>query len=110
MFYFEIQPRKRVLVASGTLTAMLVCDRSAAVLKVGGGAAVKERSVAGRTEPDMREKGKHCSRSAGFVDRRVIVHRSADRGAMRLFSSAYSLLSLLGHWVAVVPLLRSVFE
>ncbi|XP_036978712.1 ankyrin-3-like isoform X29 [Acanthopagrus latus] len=28
----------------------------------------------------MREKGKHGSRSAGFVDRRVIVHRSADRG------------------------------
>lgn len=61
-----------------------MCDRSAAVLKAGGGAAVQERSVAGRTEPDMREKGKHCSRSAGFVDRRVIVHRSADRGAVRL--------------------------
>ncbi|XP_067373451.1 ankyrin-3-like isoform X42 [Channa argus] len=28
----------------------------------------------------MREKEKHCSRSAGFIDRRVIVHRSADRG------------------------------
>ncbi|KAM7408513.1 hypothetical protein PAMA_002305 [Pampus argenteus] len=28
----------------------------------------------------MREKGKHCSRAAGFIDRRVIVHRSADRG------------------------------
>ncbi|XP_019222277.1 ankyrin-3 isoform X37 [Oreochromis niloticus] len=28
----------------------------------------------------MREKGKHCSRSGGFIDRRVIVHRSADRG------------------------------
>lgn len=63
---------------------MVVCDRSAAVLKVGGGAAVKEQSVAGRTEPDMREKGKHCSRPGGFIDRRVIVHRSADRGAVRL--------------------------
>ncbi|MEQ2238313.1 Ankyrin-3 [Ilyodon furcidens] len=28
----------------------------------------------------MREKGKHYSRSGGFVDRRVIVHRSADLG------------------------------
>nr|XP_057914755.1 ankyrin-3-like isoform X34 [Doryrhamphus excisus] len=28
----------------------------------------------------MREKAKHSSRSAGFVERRVIVHRSADRG------------------------------
>lgn len=28
---------------------VLVCDRSAAVSKVGGGAAVKEQSVAGRT-------------------------------------------------------------
>ncbi|XP_071336360.1 ankyrin-3 isoform X2 [Trachinotus anak] len=28
----------------------------------------------------MREKEKRCSRSAGFIDRRVIVHRSADRG------------------------------
>ncbi|XP_076747715.1 ankyrin-3 isoform X39 [Maylandia zebra] len=28
----------------------------------------------------MREKGKHCSRPGGFIDRRVIVHRSADRG------------------------------
>lgn len=68
---------------SSNLTLVLVCDRSAAVLKAGGGAAVKEQSVAGRTEPDMREKGKHCSRSAGFIDRRVIVHRSADRGAVR---------------------------
>ncbi len=47
---------------------------------------MKEQSVAGRTEPDMREKGKHCSRSAGFVDRRVIVHRSADRGAVRFYT------------------------
>lgn len=37
-----------------------------------------------RTVSDMREKQKHCRRSAGFVDRRVIVHRSADRGAVRL--------------------------
>lgn len=77
--------------------------RSAAVLKVGGGAAVKEQSVAGRTEPDMREKGKHGSRSAGFVDRRVIVHRSADRGAVRLCTfrlfSAYGTEAL----VAVKP-------
>ncbi|XP_035848257.1 ankyrin-3-like isoform X42 [Sander lucioperca] len=28
----------------------------------------------------MREKGKHSRRSAGLIDRRVIVHRSADRG------------------------------
>lgn len=68
---------------SKNLTVVLVPDRSAAVLKVGGGAAVKEQSVAGRTEPDMREKEKHCSRSAGFIERRVIVHRSADRGAVR---------------------------
>lgn len=54
------------------------------MLKVGGGAAVKEQCVADRTEPDMREKQKHSSRSAGFVDRRVIVHRAADRGALRL--------------------------
>lgn len=52
-----------------------------------GGAAVKEHSVAGRTEADMREKGKHYSRSGGFIDRRVIVHRSADRGAMRSSTS-----------------------
>lgn len=67
---------------------------------------MQERSVAGSTEPDMREKGKHCSRSAGFADRRVIVHRSADRGALRssccctavsvqAFVSCLSLLSLL---------------
>jgi len=62
---------------------VVVSDRSAAVPKAGGGAAVKEQSVAGRTEPDMREKGKHYSRSGGYVDRRVIVHRSADRGAVR---------------------------
>lgn len=35
------------------------------------------------TAPDMREKEKRGGRSAGFVDRRVIVHRSADRGAVR---------------------------
>lgn len=62
---------------------VLVSGRSAAVLKAGGGAAVKEQCVADRTESDMREKQKHCSRSAGFIDRRVIVHRSADRGAVR---------------------------
>lgn len=83
-FYFEIWHRKRVFPVWSNLTLVLVSDRSAAVLKAGGGAAVKEQSVAGRTEPDMREKGKHCSRSAGFIDRRVIVHRSADRGAVRL--------------------------
>lgn len=44
---------------------------------------MKEQSVAGRTEPDMREKEKHCRRSGGYIDRRVIVHRSADRGAVR---------------------------
>lgn len=44
---------------------------------------MNERIVAGRTEPpDMREKGKHGARSAGFMERRVIVHRSADRGAV----------------------------
>lgn len=80
------------LVAPTNLTRMLVSNRSAAVLKAGGGAAVKEQSVAGRTVSDMREKGKHGIRSSGFVDRRVIVHRSADRGALRsdtncLFSS-----------------------
>lgn len=78
---------------SWELTAVLVSDRSAAVLKVGGGAAVKEQCVADRTEPDMREKQKHCSRSAGFIDRRVIVHRSADRGAVVHF-----LLILLRLW------------
>lgn len=30
---------------SSSLPLLLVCDRSAAVLKAGGGAAVKERSV-----------------------------------------------------------------
>lgn len=32
----------------------------------------------------MREQGKRSIRSAGYVDRHVIVHRSADRGALRL--------------------------
>lgn len=48
---------------------------------------MKERSVAGRTDSDMREKGKHGMRATGFIDRRVIVHRSADRGAVRLFTN-----------------------
>lgn len=50
---------------------------------VGGGAAVEEHRVSDRTESDMREQGKRSSRSAGYVDRHVIVHRSADRGALR---------------------------
>lgn len=87
-------------VASCDLTLLLGSGRSAAVLKAGGGAAVKEHSVAGRTELDMREKEKRCRRSGGFIDRRVIVHRSADRGAVRLctfclFSVLLSLLLLL---------------
>lgn len=89
VLYLEMSHRKRFLRLPANLTVLvvvLVCDRSAAVLKVGGGAAVKEQSVAGRTEPDMREKGKHCSRAAGFIDRRVIVHRSADRGAVRFYT------------------------
>lgn len=80
-----------------------MCDRSAAVSKVGGGAAVKEQSVAGRTEPDMREKGKHCSRAAGFIDRRVIVHRSADRGAVRSCTFCVFSAFCVQAWVALNP-------
>lgn len=69
------------------LTRVLESNRSAAVKEAGGGAAVKERSVAGRTDLDMREKGKHGMHSTGFIDRRVIVHRSADRGAVRSFTN-----------------------
>lgn len=98
-FYFETGHRKRLGLMSSHLTVVLVSDRSAAVVKAGGGAAVKELCVADRTESDMREKQKHCSRSAGFVDRRVIVHRSADRGAVRLCTfcllSAYCAPALL---------------
>lgn len=71
---------------------MLVRYWSAAVLEAGGGAAVKEHGVAGRT--DMREKGKHGIRSAGYFDRRVIVHRSAERGALGPVP-AYSVLVVL---------------
>ena len=35
------------------------------------------------TESDMREQSKRTIRSAGYFDRHVIVHRSADRGAPR---------------------------
>lgn len=65
---------------------------------------MNERIVAGRTEPpDMREKGKHGDRSAGFMERRVIVHRSADRGAVcrRLGRS------LSSRWVHLSPPARS---
>lgn len=84
-------------------------DRSAAVLKVGGGAAVKEQSVAGRTEPDMREKGKHVSRSSGFVDRRVIVHRSADRGAVRFYTFCLLCARYAEALVAVKPSATALF-
>lgn len=70
----------------------------------GGGAAVNERIVAGRTEPpDMREKGKHGARSAGFTERRVIVHRSADRGAV---PGPRRLLYCARSFCAAVPLLK----
>lgn len=58
---------------------------------------MNEWIVAGRTEPpDMREKGKHGARSAGIMERRVIVHRSADRGAVfrRLGRSFFSRFAL----------------
>lgn len=65
---------------------------------------MNERIVAGRTEPpDMREKGKHGARSAGFTERRVIVHRSADRGAV---PGPRRLLDCPRSFCAAVPLLK----
>lgn len=65
---------------------------------------MNERIVAGRTEPpDMREKGKHGARSAGFTERRVIVHRSADRGAV---PGPRRLLYCARSFCAAVPLLK----
>lgn len=107
-FCFEMWHRKCLLILSSSLPLVLVSDRSAAVLKAGGGAAVKEHSVAGRTELDMREKGKHSSRSAGFMDRRVIVHRSADRGALRFcplgLLSVYCAHAFGRFWSLFIPL------
>lgn len=54
--------------------------------------------------PDMREKEKHCRRSGGFIDRRVIVHRSADRGALALSAlSASSCAFLCFFWGGSEP-------
>lgn len=58
----------------------------------------------GSTEPDMREKGKTYSRSGGHVDRRVIVHRSADRGAVR--ARPFSIIALAAP--GLLPAVNSV--
>ncbi|TWW78254.1 Ankyrin-3 [Takifugu flavidus] len=49
------------------------------VLEAGGGLRWKS-TVVQAGQSDMREQGKHSIRSAGYIDRHVIVHRSADRG------------------------------
>lgn len=67
---------------------------------------MEERRVSERTESDMREQGKHSIRSAGYIDRHVIVHRSADRGALWFTLSADSLLAWGGGRILLHPPLR----
>lgn len=81
-FYFENQHRKRCVFKAMWLDA---CDESAAVLEAGGGLRWKS-TVVHAGQSDMREQGKHSIRSAGYIDRHVIVHRSADRGALRFYT------------------------